>query len=265
MPPNLFKAVRTNRIGFTNKLSPPDTDSDDKSLYETKECITSLSEKNSIGSPSPGPQDRLEKTDVSSQLGHVAELSLYNASGNNNLSRARRRDMAAAAAAVAPLSPTGASFEPELVRSERGAKHAQFAQFAQCGNDAKLTKSASGEIKSKSVKSLSSDSHRSLSQNSMTKLDSTYASTRRRTEQNPASRLLGTPVNLDAIERLKSQEDVRGQPAKVTMREKRLSLLCFKWKKRYKSVLYSEGSCEYVPAAAAVNAPTSSSSKDNKK
>lgn len=74
---------------------------------------------------------------------------------------------------------------------------------------------------------------------------------RRKVERSPADRLLRS-VDFDAIERLTSQEDKQqANPnlARVTVREKRLSLLCFQWRKRYKSVFYNDDeSTEYRPA-----------------
>lgn len=73
---------------------------------------------------------------------------------------------------------------------------------------------------------------------------------RRKVERSPADRLLRS-VDFDAIERLTCQEEKqRVNPNRVTLREKRLSLLCFQWRKRYKSVFYNndDESTEYRPA-----------------
>jgi len=73
---------------------------------------------------------------------------------------------------------------------------------------------------------------------------------RRKPERNPADRLLRS-VDFDAIERLTYQEELqRGNQnlARVTLQEKRLSLLCFQWRKRYKSVFFDDGESEYKPA-----------------
>jgi len=68
-------------------------------------------------------------------------------------------------------------------------------------------------------------------------------------ERSPADRLL-RDVKFDAIERLASQEETRGgaNMTRVTMREKRFSLFCFKWRNRYKSVFFNDGDSNYVPA-----------------
>jgi len=88
--------------------------------------------------------------------------------------------------------------------------------------------------------------------NSSTSVANSSTAITRRQERSPADRLLRA-VDFDAIERLTvQQEDGLNPPAptlaRVTVREKRFSLFCCKWRNRYKSVFFNDGTSEYAPS-----------------